>query len=176
MGPSTDRHNLPVIDPTKNVDALVEASNRRQDDLREQEANAVRELISLRADYEERLRVAESARIDAIRAVDVNAVAASATAAEARATALAAQVAASAEAMRNQVAAAATAASTALAAALDPIQKDVADLRRVQYEQQGQRAQAVDHRVSTSAVAGYVFGAIGVLFATISLIILLVHH
>jgi hypothetical protein len=49
-----------------------------------------------------------------------------------QATTLVAQVAASAETLRTQVAAAATAATTALAAALEPIQKDIADLRRVQ--------------------------------------------
>jgi phage-related protein len=34
QGPSTDRHNEPVIDPTKNVLDLVEAAIKRQDDLR----------------------------------------------------------------------------------------------------------------------------------------------
>ena len=44
------------------------------------------------------------------------------------------------------MAAAATAASTALSAALEPIQKDIADLRRAQYEAQGQKTQVVETR------------------------------
>lgn len=186
-GPATDRHNEPVIDPTANVLQLVEASIKRLDDLRESENRRVDDLRSsflehiekvadVRAHYEDELRVSESKRIDAVRAVDVAAVAAAASAAETRATALAQQVSASAEAMRNQVAAAAQAASTALTAALEPIQKDVADLRRVQYEQQGQRTEIGDRRVSTSAVVGYIFAAIAALIAIATLVVLLARH
>jgi hypothetical protein len=53
-----------------------------------------------------------------------------------------------AETLRTQVAAAATAATVALAAALEPIQKDIADLRRAQYEQAGSKAQVVDTRAT----------------------------
>ena len=162
-GPATDRNNEPVIDPTANVLDLVDAAvtrlddlrqveTRRIDDLRDSFLKRIEEIAAVRSHYENELRMSESKRIDAVRAVDVAAVAAAASAAETRATALAQQVSASAEAMRNQVAAAAQAASTALTAALEPIQKDVADLRRVQYEQQGQRTEIGDRRLSTSAV------------------------
>ena len=43
------------------------------------------------------------------------------------------------EAARQQTA-------TALAAALEPIQKDIQDLRRAQYEAQGQKTQVVETR------------------------------
>lgn len=145
-GPATDVHNEPVIDPTKNVLQLVEAAIRRQDDLRKLEARGLRREAEMRAKYEDRLSQAESARIDAIRRVDVEAVQQASAVAETRATALATQVAASAEAMRNQVAAAATAAATSLAAALVPLQEAIADLRRAQYEQQGQKAQVTETR------------------------------
>lgn len=129
----------PYLDPTANVLGLVAAAVTRLDDLREAEARAVRELIQVRGEYEERLRIAESKRIDAIRAVDVAAVTAAATAAEVRATALAVQVETTAKA-----------ASAALTAALEPLMEAVADLRRVQYEQQGQKSQKTETRASLS--------------------------
>jgi hypothetical protein len=174
-GPGIDRSGTPVFDPSKNVDALVEATNRRQDDLREQqsrylahigemrEANA-RYVTELRASYEgklldsnrhseerldlkdQQLRAAETARIDAIRAVDVGAVNRAAEVSATQAATLATQVATSAEALRGQVEAARQQTATALAAALEPIQKDIQDLRRAQYEAQGQKTQVVETR------------------------------
>lgn len=151
-----------IIDPTQNVKDLTEAAVKRLDDLRETDSGhqvtllqtIVRNLentATLRADYDEKLRDAESKRIDAIRAVDVGAVQRAAEVSAAQAQTLAVQVATSAETLRTQVAAAAIASATALAAALDPIQKDIADLRRAQYEAQGQKTQVVEGRSSNSA-------------------------
>jgi hypothetical protein len=179
MGPSTDKHNDPVIDPTKNVLDLVQSaiarlddirvlSVTRMDDLREQESRHVREIAALRADYQAELRQAETERINAIRAVDVQAVQQASVVQETRATALAAQVAASAEAMRNQVQAAATAAATSLAAALEPVQKDIADLRRAQYEAQGQKTQVVEAHASGASSGmwvGIVLSVFGLMIA-----------
>jgi hypothetical protein len=87
---------------------------------------------------------------------------------------LATQVATSAETLRNQVAAAATAQTIALAAALEPIIKDIADLRRAQYEAQGQKTQVVETR-ATSANAGlYVGIAISVMIAAITVVAFIV--
>lgn len=80
------------------------------------------QLADLRAHYDARLREAETARMDAIRTVDVGAVNRAAEVSATQAQTLASQVAVSAETLRTQVAAAATAASTALSAALEPIQ------------------------------------------------------
>ncbi len=129
-GLGVDWYGYPAIDPTKNVLDLVAAAIERQDDLRHPVARHLRELAELRANYDQRLREAETARIDAIRSVDVGAVNRAAEVSAAQAQTLAAQVAVSAETLRTQVAAAATAASTALSAALGPIQQDIADLRR----------------------------------------------
>ncbi len=150
-GPGVDWYGAPVVDPTKNVLDLVAAAIARQDDLRDLEARHLRELADLRAHYDLRLRDAETARIDAIRAVDVSAVHRASEVSAAQAQALATQVAASAETLRTQVSAAAAAASTALAGALEPIQKDIADLRRAQYEAQGQKTQVVESREVTTA-------------------------
>ncbi len=118
----------------------------RQDDLRNMESLHMREIVALRSDYERELRQAESARIDAIRAVDVGAVARAADVSSTQAITLAAQVAASADTLRGQVNAAAIAAATALATALQPITKSIEDLRAAQYAQQGQQAARTDQR------------------------------
>ena len=135
-----------MIDPTKNVLDLVAAAIARQDDLRAMESRHLREVMQMRADYDQRLREAETARINAIRSVDVAAVNRAAEVAASQAQTLATQVATVAEAMRTQVAAAATAASVNLAAALEPIHRDIADLRRVQYETQGGKTNVVESR------------------------------
>ena len=161
-GPSTDRHNVPVIDPTANVIALTQAAVNRLNDLRdadnryaEMQFRHVEDVANLRSEHARALRKTETARIDAIRAVDVGAVQRAAEVA-----------AAQAEALRNQVSAAATATAAALAAALDPIQKSIDDLRRAQYEAQGQKTQVVEARATT----GIVFAALG---AGISLLLAL---
>lgn len=166
-GPGVDAAGRTVVDPTKNVMDVVAAAVQRIDDLRTAADNHFREVSALRAEYDRRLRDAETARIDAIRAVDVGAVNRAAEVSAQQATTLAAQVATSAETLRTQVAAAATAATVALAAALEPIQKDIADLRRAQYEAQGVKAQSGDTRTNMTAVVG----AIGVAVLIISVVI-----
>jgi len=165
-GPSVDIAGNPALDPTENVKALTEAAVKRLDDLRtaearfnQAEASHVREVLALTTTHIEQLRNAESGRIDAIRAVDVGNVQRAAEVA-----------AAQAEQLRNQVAAAASAAQTALAAALDPIQKDIADLRRAQYEAQGQKTQVVEGRSTSSALYAVIGLGITVLLAVLAVI------
>src|ERR1039458_3377097 len=73
-GPAVDKRGDAVVDPTRNVLDLVGAAIQRQDDLRHAESSHIREVVALRADYDEKLREGEASRIDAIRAVDVGAV------------------------------------------------------------------------------------------------------
>jgi len=184
-----DLQGEPVVDPTANVLQLVEAAIRRQDDLRQAEKEHivevlrlrgeqrihdfenVREIAELRAGHARELREAEAARIDAIRAVDVGAVNRAAEVAATQASTLAAQVSVSAETLRNQVAAAASAQTVALAAALEPIIKDIADLRRAQYEALGQKTQVVESRVNTGAVVAYIVGGAGIILAVVALLL-----
>lgn len=184
-GPSTDRHNEPVVDPTRNVLDLVDAAVARINDLRAadkanqaeveriralflaNERTHIREIADLRGKFDDKLREAEANRIDAIRAVDVGAVAAAAQVQATQATTLAAQVATSAETLRNQVAAAATAQTVALAAALEPIIKDIADLRRAQYEAQGVKASVVERRESSGAVVAAIAVGVSILVALV---------
>jgi hypothetical protein len=146
-GLAVDAQGGAVIDPSANVLALVDASTRRQDDLREA-AEKLREVQighiaaigTLRAEYDEKLRKAETARIDAIRAVDVGAVTRAAEVSAQQANTLASQVTTSAETLRGQVEAARQATAAGLATALAPITAAVDELRRAQYEQQGQKS------------------------------------
>jgi len=184
-GQGVDAHGNPVIDPTANVvailvaavnriDDLRDAAVKRQDDLRQMEAESLRREAEMRRVYDEQLREAESKRIDAIRAVDVGAVNRAAEVAATQAATLATQVAVSAETLRNQVQAAATASTIALNAALDPVQKAIDDLRKAQYEAQGQRAQVVDARGASGNVLAWIGGAVGLLgiaIATISIVL-----
>jgi hypothetical protein len=173
-GPGVDATGQAVIDPTKNVLYLVTAAIARQDDLREQESAHVREMMAIRAEFARELRKAETDRIDAIRAVDVGAVNRAAEVAATQATTLASQVAVSAETLRTQVAAAASAASIALAAALEPVQKDIADLRRAQYEAQGKTAQVVETRGTGASVGLWIGLAVGIAALFLSLIVTVV--
>jgi hypothetical protein len=173
------------FDPTQNVLNLVTAAIQRQDDLRNMQAEHERYIAELRAQYEEKLRqahddkadlraadndklrLAESARIDAIRAVDVGAVNRAAEVSATQASTLATQVATSAEALRGQVEAARQQTATALAAALEPSQKDIQDLRRAQYEAQGVKAQGTEQRLNT----GQLIGIIGLVLAAAAVIV-----
>jgi hypothetical protein len=179
-GPGVDAEGRPVIDPTRNVLDLVEAAVKRIDDIRVLEAKYQRELIqsesthqtamaNLRGEFGEKLRNAESARIDAIRAVDVGAVQRAAEVSAAQAQTLANQVAVSAEALRAQVSAAQSAAATSLAAALDPIIASIADLRRAQYEAQGQKINVTETRTSTTALWAAAGVAISLLFLLVAI-------
>jgi hypothetical protein len=163
---------------------LVEAAIQRQDDLRTSDARLytaemrhVKEVIDIRASYDEKLRLAEAARIDAIRAVDVGNVARATEVAADQAQALATQLNTTAEAARVAVAATTQQAQITLTTAIQPIQDAVADLRRVQFEQQGARVAAVDARdvrqVSTQG-SGLIVSLIMAGVAVISLIITLV--
>ncbi len=172
-GPGVDAQGVPVIDPTANVLALVEAAIRRQDDLREQEAKYTEQLAALRARHAADMQDKETARIDAIRAVDVGAVSRAAEVSAVQASTLAAQVATSAETLRGQVAAAASASTIALAAALEPIQKSIDDLRRVQYEQQGQRTGQAETKGTNQWVVGFIVSLIFLMVALGSLIVVL---
>jgi hypothetical protein len=166
------------FDPTTNVKALVEADRRRQDDLRNMQAAHDRELraaeirrqdekAELRAAYEDKLRRAESDRIDAIRAVDAAAVQRAAEVQAAQQQALAAQVATTADAFRVSLAAALAPITTSVD---DLRSKDIADLRRAQYETQGQKSQIVetrDVRADSRLNANLVVGVVGLLLTSV---------
>ena len=136
-------------DPTKNVRSLIVQANdhanflralelKRIDDLMLAEQKRVNEQLILRADYSSKLAEAEAKRIDAIRAVDVGAVAVASDRANGQAAVLANQVAASAETLRSLVAATATTQAQQLATLTTQLTDRLSSLEKSQYENKGQ--------------------------------------
>jgi hypothetical protein len=167
-GIAVDSRGGGVIDPTKNVLDLVEAAIRRQDDLRsasektlqakleavekivelrdehakefaESLAKKLDEEAKLRADFTEKLANAESKRIDAIRSVDVAAVAVASQRAADQATVLATQVAQSAEALRNLVANTAATVATSQQQLASSLSARLTTLEQAGYQAQGKQ-------------------------------------
>jgi len=171
MGPSVDRLGAPVIDPTENVLALVEAAVRRQDDLRVQESQHVREIMGLRAQFDTEYRNQESNRVNAIRAVDVAAVVRAAEVANLQATTLATQVATAAEATRGAMVTMANNFNTALASSIAPLQEAINDLRRTQYEQQGQKQQKTEGREVNQWAIGIMLAGAGLVMVIVQVVL-----
>jgi len=139
-----DSAGAPVVDPTANVIALNEAATRRQDDLRilereltDAKLDHIKEIAYLRSKYTIRLAEAESKRIDAIRAVDVNAVAVASERQSAAATVLANQVASSADALRTLVSTTAAAMAEQQRQQTAQITDRLTVVERSQYEGRG---------------------------------------
>lgn len=138
-------------DPTANVldlvDAAVKRLNdlraaevRRTDDLRKAERRRINEQMALRAKFDSKLREAEAKRIDAIRAVDVNAVSVASERANQQATVLANQVAASAETLRALVATTASSNAQQLSQITQQLTDRLAKLEQAQYEGSGKQS------------------------------------
>ena len=70
-GPGVDAQGRPVVDPTQNVRELVVAAIERQDDLRILDSQWRDKMSARDLEHAREMRAAEAARIDAIRAVDV---------------------------------------------------------------------------------------------------------
>lgn len=150
-GAPVDASGGPAYDPTPNVLALVDAAvkrlddlraaeMRRMDDLHNAEFRRIDQISSIRSYYSELLAVAEAKRIDAIRAVDVNAVAVAAERSTQQANVLANQVAASADALRSLVASTATANSQAQATLTQQLNDRIATLEKSSYEGKGRQS------------------------------------
>lgn len=150
-------------DPTENVKSDMAAEAKRQDGLREAEGRHVRELMARDREYSEKLRLIETARLDSIRLVDVGAVQRAAEVQAAQQQALAAQVVATADAFR-----------VSLAAALEPIQKDIRDLRDAQSRGVGGKEQVSETREvggASRAGIGMMVGVIGGIVGVLGLIL-----
>ena len=132
-GPGVDRHGTPVVDPTKNVLDLVAAAMQRQDDLRGQDSYWQNYVAELRAGHNKELRQIEADRLDAIQARSDLTVRGAAEVQAAQQQALATQVSTTADAFRASI-----------ATELAPIKASIEDLRRAQYEAQGQKTQVVE--------------------------------
>lgn len=156
--------NNKELDPTHNVRQMIADAVNRLDDLRESESKRFNEQLALRAEYSVQLAVAEAKRIDAIRAVDVNAVSVANERATAQAAVLANQVAASAETLRSLVAATAATVAQQLAQVSSGIADRLSALEKSQYEGMGSKGGIKDF-------AGWIIGGIMALIAIGSFVI-----
>jgi hypothetical protein len=197
--PGVDPSGGAAVDPTRNVLDLVHASIRRVDDLMVSNIRRIDDVAAervkrleaeqaLRAEYHDKLMIAEAKRIDAIRETDVSAAVLANERATQQADILARQVAQTAEVLRALVD------STAKQIAVQHDQfaaamgQRVALLEKNQYEAQGKsvatspmtdelvkemrasreyRSTTTGHQEGMSAIWGYIIAAI----ATISMII-----
>lgn len=148
LTPTNTEFGSNVTDPTLNVRAMIHLSADRADQLRlaesirinqlmEAERIRVNEQLALRAEFADKLSTAEKQRIDAIRAVDVNAVSVASERASAQAAVLATQVTASAETLRALVATTAAAQQQQLSILTNQITERITILERNQYEKGG---------------------------------------
>jgi hypothetical protein len=157
-------------DPTENVKdlgeaikATVAAEVQRQDDLRGMESRHIRELIARDREHAKELRAAEADRIDAIQTRSDLTVQRAAEVQATQAQALATQVATTADAFRS-----------AMAAELSPVKASIEDLRRAQYEAQGQKTQTVEAREvggASRAGVGLIVGIVGGIVGVIGLLL-----
>ena len=146
---SDDTKQEILLDPSNNVRSIVDRAVDRINDLRhaeqirvnealDAERRRVNEIMSLRGEFAAQLNLAEAKRIDAIRAVDVNAVSVANERATAQAAVLANQVAASAETLRALVAATAATQAQQLATLTSQLTDRLSSLEKAQYENKGQ--------------------------------------
>jgi 3-oxoacyl-ACP reductase-like protein len=144
---SNETHEV-LLDPSHNVRSIVEratahltdlanAESRRVDGALAFEIKRIDEKIRLQSEGSVLLNVAEAKRIDAIRAVDVNAVSVANEKATAQAVVLANQVAASAETLRALVAATAATQAQQLATLTTQLTDRLSSLEKSQYENKG---------------------------------------
>lgn len=145
-GIGVDAFGGQVIDPTLNVKELVALEVRRLDDLMGMQSRHLNEIMALRAEFSKELRESESARLDAIRLVDVSAVQRAAEVQASAAATLATAVQTSREDVRLQVAAAAAAQTEFVNKIVEPLAAALAAVQKFQYEQAGIRQQVVETR------------------------------
>jgi hypothetical protein len=156
-----------ATDPTGNVRAMLADAVERQDGLREAETRRVNELICLRDKFQDKLDVAEAKRIDAIRAVDVNAVTVANDKAMVAAAVLAKQVTESRDALQQLVASTAAATATQLTSLLSPITERLTSLEKNQYKGEGTTAKALDMRTVLFAVLTIVMSGAALVVAVL---------
>jgi len=164
-GKGVNSRGGPVVDPTANVLALSEASNKRQDDLRGafnelqdekikrlEDANRHLQQVSdirsshqdsigrLREEYQEKIAHAESGRLDSIRQVDREEVAKTAVSANTAITTLAKQTTDLATTLQKTVADTAQAAETRNSTQYTDVNKRLSALELSSSEGKGKQA------------------------------------
>lgn len=135
-------------DPTENVKALSAASSRRLDDLHAAlkelvlcEIRSVREIVARDATHAREVRELETARLRAIRDVDIGNQTVAAERSHAAILALERTTLASAQTLRDVVETSARALATQTAAAMSTVEQRIAALEKASYEGKGKESQ-----------------------------------
>ncbi len=200
----------PVVDPTANVIALSEAATKRQDDLREMNNDRIyaeirrvdadvghlKEMAILRAAHASELAEKESKRLDAVRAIDVQARERDAAMAHASILSLSTQLTTNIETLRNALASTAATIASQTAATVSQITTRIETLERMSYERSGKQAvsdpmlvELVSEMKSlresravgkgkgegSTALWGFIASGIGLFFSFIAAISIMVH-
>jgi hypothetical protein len=178
VGLGVDSGGNPVIDPTANVLALTAAEAKRQDDLRAMHAllqdeknkctkeianlsaKHVRDLADLRADYTEKLALAETGRLDAIRQVDQLAVTNTAAQTLQAIQTLAATTQINAENLRKEVANSAAAIAASNTQTIGQITERLSALEKSSYEGTGRGEGRAPFGTAALTIIGTVVAAL----------------
>ena len=147
-GPAADAQGRTATDPTRNVIAIVRSEAKRQDQLRKAEYRSIRretqlEVGSIRRELKnfrkflKEIGKTETKRLNAIRKVDVGAVAVANTAAENRATTLATQQTLTKDAV-----------AISLKSETDPIRNDISALQESRWTIAGGTSESKDATAS----------------------------
>lgn len=153
-GPATDAQNVPVVDPTANVLAVISMSNRRQDDLREMSQMYEDKIATLRSKHIAELASSESERVDAIHAADEAGSAREAIVNAAQTAQLAKQVTDTAEAVRISSEAQRTAMVDLLSTTMEPVNKSLAELTKALYSGEGGNRATLEARTEQRSDRG----------------------
>lgn len=141
-------------DPTPNTLRLVDTAISGLTALFASEMHRVDERFLMFSTYMKEMGIAESNRLDAVRAVDATAVNVANDRAIEQASVLATQVATSAETLRALVATTASAVATSLAQVSAQLTDRIAELEKKQYESQGRSGISSPLLMMIAALAG----------------------
>jgi phage shock protein A len=184
QGPATDRHNAPVVDPTKNVNRAIKELRREHADAIRQATKALRREQQLHNKYAAVAAKAERRRVNAIHKSDVAAGVREAVAAAAVTQSLAKQVADTAEAMRSTTERERASTAVTLEQVVKPLRDGQTELTRAMWEGAGgktalgeQRLEARGAYTQTSQGRSNLIAAISVLVFFLGIVVtLLVTH
>lgn len=153
----TEQNYGPIEDPSDAVRALVASAVDSMGELFASEIRRLSDALATHVSYTREMSANETKRVDALRAVDISAVAIASGKADAQALVLANQVATSAETLRVLVASTATAVANELQSVSTQLIDRISLLEKAQYENVGKSgaSSTLLNRVSTLEEAGY---------------------
>jgi hypothetical protein len=167
QGKGVDSKGNPVVDPTKNVLDLVDASVRRIDDLANLRAIHTKEIADIRDRHYRELSTKEASRLDSIQKAALDAIQANAKQVTDLAASIASSTATTFEAMAKRIAALELSSAEGIGKTrvVDPqieaLVDEVRSLATTRSEKTGSSDQS-------KAIWGYVLGGVGLVIGVVS--------